>query len=88
MKTATLPPLRVEPRLRRSVELVLRDGESLSAFVEAAVRESVERRRNAAEFLARGIAAGAAADEAGSWVDAPDVLARLEKRLGRARRRR
>jgi hypothetical protein len=44
MKTATLPPLRVEAELRSEVERLLEPGESLSGFVERAVRESVSRR--------------------------------------------
>ena len=39
MKTATLPSLRVEPELRDAAESVLQAGETLSSFVETAVRE-------------------------------------------------
>lgn len=88
MKTATLPPLRVEPKLRRSMKAVLRKGETISAFVEEAVRTSIDRRRAAAEFLARGIAAGRASDEANDWIPASAVFAKLERRLARARRQR
>ena len=44
MKTATIPPLRVEPALRDAAQDVLRPDESLSSFVESSVREAVERR--------------------------------------------
>lgn len=33
MKTKTLPPLRVTPKLRREAESVLAKGETLSAFI-------------------------------------------------------
>jgi len=33
MKTATIPPLRVDPELRKSVENLLNKGETLSSFV-------------------------------------------------------
>ena len=37
MKTSTIPSLRVDPQLRLAAESVLRDGESLSGFVEQAI---------------------------------------------------
>jgi hypothetical protein len=45
MKTTTIPSIRVEPDFRAEVEAVLTEGETLSEFVEASVRASVERRR-------------------------------------------
>jgi hypothetical protein len=45
----------VEPEFRAEVESVLGEGETLSEFVEASVRASVERRRVRAEFIARGL---------------------------------
>lgn len=86
MKTATLPPLRVEPELRKSALRVLHPGETLSAFVEEAVQLSIERRQSQAEFLARGIASGEKARETGKYVSASNVLKKLEKRLATARR--
>ena len=86
MKTATLPPLRVEPELRRAAQDLLREGETLSAFVEGAVRESVERRRFQAEFIARGLASEAKAKASGRYLPAKTVLAKMEKILARARK--
>ncbi len=40
-----LPPSRVEPDVRVEFETVLRDGESLILFVEAAVVAAAARRR-------------------------------------------
>ena len=54
MKTATLPPLRVEPELREAAEAALREGESLSNLMEQSLRDEVNRRRNQAELIARG----------------------------------
>ena len=42
MKTATLPSLRVEPELREAAESVLEQGETLSGFIEASVRETIQ----------------------------------------------
>ena len=44
MKSATLPSLRVEPRLRDAAESVLLEGETLSSLLETSVRETIERR--------------------------------------------
>jgi predicted transcriptional regulator len=87
MKTATLPPLRVEPELRRSAERVLREDETLSSFVEQAVRESVERRTTQAAFIAKGLASAEAARKSATYVSAGSVLKKLEKRLTRAKAR-
>lgn len=85
MKTATLPSLRVDPQLRDAVQSVLNEGESLSAFMESAVRESIERRRARAEFVARGLASRDEAKASGVYVTAEDVHADLARRLAQAR---
>lgn len=85
MKTATLPSLRVEPELRDAVERVLEDGETLSSFIEEAVRETLERRRSRAEFMARGLASREDAKRTGAYVDADVVLAELSSKLTKAR---
>ncbi|WKB55481.1 YlcI/YnfO family protein [Eleftheria terrae] len=87
MKTATMPAVRVEPELREEVEGLLRDGETLSQFVEKAVRDSVARRRNQAEFLARGLASLDHAKRSGDHLQADTVVAALERRLAQARQR-
>ncbi|QOF77318.1 YlcI/YnfO family protein [Variovorax sp. 38R] len=93
MKTATIPSVRVEPEFRDEVEQVLGEGESLSQFVEAAVRASVLQRKNQSEFVARGMKSLASARRTGAYVDADEVLHRLrtklegaKKQLGAARR--
>ena len=70
MKTATLPSLRVEPGLRKAAEGVLREGESLSSFMEQSLRDEVNRRRMQAEFIARGLAAR---DEVRSRLDGEGI---------------
>jgi hypothetical protein len=84
MKTATIPPVRVEPEFRAEVESVLAEGESLSEFVEASVRASVERRRAQAEFIARGLRSRDAARRGHDWVAADDVVNGLQRRLNAA----
>ena len=85
MKTATLPPIRVAPDFRLELEGVLEQGESLSQFVENAVRTTVARRKTQAEFVRRGIAAIEATQRAGSGIPADVVIARLEAKLAAAR---
>ena len=85
MKTATLPSIRVEPEFRSTVESLLRDAETLTEFVENAVRETVVRRRNQAEFLARGIQSLEDARNKDNYVDADIVLDKLRQRLATAK---
>ena len=87
MYTATIPSVRVEPEFRAEVESVLAEGESLSEFVEAAVRASVERRRVQAESIARGLRSRDEARRTGDYVDAGDVVAGLQRKLDAARAR-
>lgn len=87
MKTATIPSVRVEPDFRAEVEAVLADGETLSEFVEASVRASVERRRVQAEFIARGLSSRDDARRTGEYVDADMVLDNLERKLDAVRAR-
>ena len=87
MKTATIPSVRVEPEFRAEVEAVLTEDETLSEFVEAAVRDSVARRRVQAEFIARGLRSRDEARRTGEYVDAEVVLEQLQRKLDTARAR-
>jgi predicted transcriptional regulator len=85
MKTATLPPIRVAPDFRLELESVLEQGESLSQFVENAVRTTVAKRKTQAEFIRRGIAAIEATKRDGSGIPAERVIAKLESKLASAK---
>lgn len=85
MKTATLPPIRVAPDFRLELEGVLEQGESLSQFVENAVRNTVAKRKNQAEFVRRGIVAIEATKRDGSGIPAAVVIAKLETKLADAK---
>jgi hypothetical protein len=69
------------------VEAVLSEGETLSQFVEASVRASVERRRMQAEFIARGLRSRDEARRSGDYVDADVVIDGLQRKLDAARAR-
>ncbi len=86
MKTAILPQVRVEPQLRADLEGVLREGETLSDFLEATVRQAVEFRRMQAEFEARADAAWSRFQQTGAGVPAEELVAEMRVRL-QARRR-
>jgi predicted transcriptional regulator len=81
MKTATLPSLRVEPKLRKDAEAVLRKGESLSSFMEQSLRDEVNRRRMNAEFIARGLAARDEAERTGVYYTVDEVMGSLRNIL-------
>jgi len=85
MKNASIPSFAVEPEFLAEIESVLAEGESLTAFVEASVRASVERRRVQAEFIARGLRARDEAKRTGDYVDADVVVAGLQGKLDDAR---
>lgn len=87
MKTATLPSLRVDPELREAAENVLREGETLSGFVEAAVRAQIEQRRMQDAFVARGLASRDLARKSGHYVPAALVIEELSAQLTKARKR-
>ena len=87
MKTSTIPSVRVEPELRAEVESLLADGETVSEFVEASVRATVLRRRNQAEFVARGLRSLDDARRTGDYVDADAVVQALQRKLDAARKR-
>lgn len=81
MKTATLPSLRVEPALREAAEAVLKDGETLSGFVEASVRAQVRQRQLQDEFIKRGLAALEYARINDAYFTPEQSLARLDAML-------
>jgi len=88
MKSSTLPPLRVEPRLRKAAEQLLREGETLSSFVVDAVEERIRNRAMEEEFVRRGLASGKEARNSGEYVPASEVVAGLRRRLAKATRKR
>ena len=85
MKTATIPSLRVEPELRAAAESVLKEGETLSAFVEESLRRRIDYRKTQAEFVARGLASLAEAERTGVYHSSEDMLGMLKAKLDAAK---
>ena len=87
MRSATFPPIRVDPEVRAEVEAVLRDGESLTQFIEQAVVAAAAWRRVQTEFVNRGEAAIARWKQEGGGRTVDEVMAGLQGRLDDAKRR-
>lgn len=85
MKTATIPALRVEPKLREAAQSVLSDGETLSSFVEESLRTNIERRLHQNAFIARGLASRDEAKATQEYYSADSVLAELADMLAKAK---
>ncbi|MGK6315392.1 YlcI/YnfO family protein [Neorhizobium sp. DT-125] len=88
MKTATIPSLRVDPELRAAAESVLKEGETLSAFVEESLRRQIDYRKTQTEFIARGLKAREEAKRTGIYYSSEDVLNMMREKLEKAKARR
>jgi predicted transcriptional regulator len=86
MKTAAIPAVRVSPQLRQAAEELLQAGETLSGFVEEAVRRNVEFRQAQKDFIERGLASAEAARKSGKYVSSAVLLGKLTRRLERVRK--
>jgi hypothetical protein len=86
MKTAVIPQVRVEPELRAELEAVLKQGETLSEFVEASVRSAIEFRRVQIQFQERGETALQDYLRTGRSSAAGDVLDKLQAKLDAKRK--
>jgi hypothetical protein len=87
MKTASMPSLRVDPDLRQDAESVLREGETLSSFMEQALRSSIQSRRLQKEFFARGLVSRDEAKRTSEYFSAEDVLTEMDDMLSQAEAR-
>lgn len=85
-KTSTIPPLRVNEKVRAAAEAALMEGETLSGFMLEAIHFNIQRRTMQQEFVARALAARDEAHQTGKYVSADEVLAGLDKTLARSRK--
>lgn len=81
MRSAQLPPVRVTPSVRRQIEAVLREGETLSQFIEQAAVQAAQRREQQLAFVERGRASLASARKSGEYCSAAEALAAMRERL-------
>ena len=87
MKTATIPPLRVTAEFRNDAESVLLAGETLSSFVEEALRKQIEYRKFQQAFIARGLQAREHAKSTGQYATKSEVMDSLRSIINEAKRR-
>jgi hypothetical protein len=87
MKSAVIPQVRVEPQLREELEAVLREGETLSGFVEDSVRKAVEFRRVQSRFEQRGEQAWQHYQAGAQTTPAEVVVAKLQAKVDARRKR-
>ena len=86
-RSATLPPIRVAPETKASLEAVLRKGESLTQFIENAVCREAEFRVEQNAAAARAKKALRSADKGVGRMTADDFLAGMEQRAKAAQQR-
>ena len=86
MKSAVILEVRVEPELRAELEAVLHQGETLSEFVEASVRNAIEFRRVQTRFHERGQASWEHYQRTGVSFSADEVLSNLQTKLDAKRK--
>jgi hypothetical protein len=86
MRTATLPAVRVSPDTRSLIESVLREGESLSTFIEHTAMQQAMRRKEDDAFYARGLAAAKRVDEGGKTYTLDEVMVSLRAMGGKKQR--
>jgi hypothetical protein len=87
MKSAVIPQIRVEPELRAELESVLKQGETLTDFVEATVRNAIAFRRVQTSFHERAQAASKEYHRTGVSVPVEVVLERLQSKLDAKRKK-
>ncbi|WP_421361833.1 YlcI/YnfO family protein [Agrobacterium rosae] len=85
MKTATMPSIRVTPDFREELESVLKDGETISSFMEESILREIEIRKSQSEFIKRGLAAREEAKRTGVYYTTEDVLAMMRSKLEKAK---
>lgn len=86
-RSATLPPIRVTPEVKASLEAVLRDGESLTQFIENAVSQEAAFRAEQAAAVARAKKALRLAEKGVGLMTAEVFLAGMQGRAQGAQER-
>ena len=87
MKSAVIPQIRVEPELRAELEAVLKQGETLTDFVEATMRNAIAFRRVQTAFHDRAQAASQEYHRTGVSLAVEVVLERLQSKLDAKRKK-
>ena len=86
-RSATLPPIRITPETKASLEAVLREGESLTQFIENAVSQEAAFRAEQDAAVARAKKALRLADKRVGLMTAEEFLAGMHARAQGAQKR-
>jgi len=86
-RSATLPPIRFAPETKPSLEAVLREGESLTQFIENAVCREAEFRAEQNAAVARATKALGLAEKEVGLMTAEDFLDGMQQRAKAAQQR-
>ncbi len=86
-RSATLPPIRVAPETKASVEAVLREGETMTQFIEKALCREARFRAEQNAAVARAKKALRRADKGEGLMAAEAFLACMEQRAKAAQQR-
>ena len=86
-RSATLPPIRVTPETKASLEAALREGESLTQFIENAVCREADFRAEQNAAVSRAKKALRSADKGVGLMTADDFLAGMQLRARTAQQR-
>lgn len=86
-RSATLPPIRIAPETKARLEAVLREGESLTQFIEGAVCREAEFRAEQNAAVARAKHALGSAVEGLGLSTTEDFLAGMAQRATAAQQR-
>jgi hypothetical protein len=74
-------PIQLDLELVRQLESTLAPGETLSEFVEKALKREIQRRNVNHEFLMKGLASAAHAKASHAYTPASVVIERLQRIL-------
>jgi len=85
MKTATLPALRVSPKLRSEVESVLLEGETISSFIKSSIKANISLRLSQQAFIERGVQARTEAIKSQVYFSSDAVIKDLNVILQKAK---
>ncbi|MBH9578645.1 YlcI/YnfO family protein [Inhella proteolytica] len=86
-RSATLPPVRVAPETKASLEAVLREGETLTQFIANAVSREAEYRTEQNAAVARARKALRRADKGEGLLTEEQLQAAMQQRAKAAQQR-
>lgn len=86
-RSATLPPIRVTPETKARLEAVLREGETLTQFIESAVSQEAAFRAEQGAAVARAKKALRLADKGVGLLTSEEFLAGMHARAQGAQQR-